>query len=118
MHDVPAIATQVAFKLVENEVALIEVAQFRTQMLVDLDGLHGLALHVDIPNLQGQIVTGEDVSSVAAELTITDGGNNFREERTRRGVLRLLEIFGVLVTKRVLSGVVQLDGSLAATVHE
>ena len=118
MPSLPAVTAEVAFKLVEDKVAFVQIAQLGTQVLVDLNGLHRLAFHVNIPNLESQIVAGKDVAAITTELTITDGGNNFREERTSRRVLRLLEVFGMLVTKRVLSGIVQLDGSLAATIHE
>ena len=41
-----------ALKLVEDAIVFVQVAQLGTQMLVDLNRLHGARLHVDIPDLE------------------------------------------------------------------
>lgn len=49
-------------------------------MLMDWDRLDGLPLHVDIPDLDRQVVPGEDVAAVMGEADVGDGGYDFREE--------------------------------------
>lgn len=50
---------------------------------MDGDRLHGLALHVHIPNLDGKVVTGKDVAAIVAEAHVGDGRNDLREEGAR-----------------------------------
>lgn len=42
-------------------------------MIVDRDGLYGSRLHVDVPDLEIEVVPREDVPSVATELDVRDG---------------------------------------------
>ena len=67
------IAAPCALELVEDAVILIQVAELAPQMIVDGDGLDRPRLHVDVPDLERKVVTGEDVATVMAEL---DGGDS------------------------------------------
>ena len=48
-------------------------------------------VHVDVPDLERQIIPREHVSPVVAELDVRYGGDNFREERSVRGVFLFFE---------------------------
>lgn len=52
---------------------------------------HRLALHVKIPDLQCQIVSGHHVTPIVTKLDIRDGWDDFREEGSCAGVLRFLK---------------------------
>ena len=41
-------------------------------MIVDVDCLYRLALHVDVPDLEGQVVTSENIPAVTTEANIGD----------------------------------------------
>ena len=58
---------------------------------MDGDGFDGLALHVDVPDFDGQVVAGEDVAAVVGEADVGDGGDDFAEEGAGGGVLFLLK---------------------------
>lgn len=72
-HDILRIARKDNLELVEYTVVLIGIAQTWSQVLVDRDGLDRLPLHVDVPNLDGQVISGEDVSAVVRESDVRDG---------------------------------------------
>lgn len=52
-------------KLVEDYVRCIEIVEHRPQIVVKRHGLHWARLHVDVPNLDGQVITGHDVSPIS-----------------------------------------------------
>lgn len=79
-HDGASVVADMTLKFVENTVVLVQVTELGTQMVVDVDGLDRLALHCDVPDLQGQVVSGDDISSVSAKLTIGNGRDDFRKE--------------------------------------
>lgn len=79
-HNVPRITREGDLKLVENAVVLICVAESRAEVLVDGDGLDWLTFHVDVPDLDREVVTREDVAAVMTETDVGDGRDNFREE--------------------------------------
>ena len=58
---------------------------------MDLEGLHRLVLHVDVPNLDGEVVARHDVAPTIAEAHVRDGRDDFREERLVRRVLFLFK---------------------------
>lgn len=60
------------FELVEDTVVLVQIAELAPQVVVNWDGLHRLALHVDIPDLEVQVVARQDVPSIVAELHVRD----------------------------------------------
>lgn len=55
-----------------------------------LVGLHGPALHAEVPHLHRRVVLGHHVPTTVAELHVGDGGDNFREGPTA-GVFRLFK---------------------------
>ena len=64
------ISTPNAFKLVENTVIFVQVTKFASQMVMDWNGLDRSGLHVDIPDLQREIITRENIATVATELDV------------------------------------------------
>ena len=62
-------------------------------MIMYRDRLHGPIFHVDVPDLERQIVPREDVSTVVAELDIRDRGYDFGEERSSRGIFLFFEAY-------------------------
>lgn len=133
-HDILGIAREDHLEFVEDAVVLVRVAQARSQVFVDGDGLDGLSLHVDIPDLDRQVIPRHDVSAVVGESDVGDGGDDFGKEGAGGGIFFLLEdclklesgrrgISGertlvVLVTQRPLSHVGKLDGALGTGIHE
>jgi hypothetical protein len=136
-HDVLGVTREHHFELVKDTVILVRVAESRPKMFVYGYCLDGLPLHVDIPNLDCQIVTGQDVAPIIRESDIRDGRYDFRKERTRGRVLLLFKHLGytvskclpnwaqwvrctlsMLVAECALSHVGQLNCSLRAGIHE
>ena len=66
----PAITAEGAFKLVENAIVLVQVAQLLSEVIVDVDGLDRLTLHRHVPYLQRQVIARQYVSAVARELDV------------------------------------------------
>lgn len=50
---------------------------------MDRDCLDGFVLHVDVPNLDSQVVAREDVTAVGREADVRDGRDDFRKEGAR-----------------------------------
>lgn len=57
-------------ELVEDTVVLIQIAKLPPQVVVNWNRLHWLALHVDVPDLEVQVVARQDVSTIVAELDV------------------------------------------------
>jgi len=55
--------------------------------------LYRLALHLQVPHLDGQVVAGHQVAPAVAELHVGDGGDDLGEEGAGGGVLWLLEVY-------------------------
>ena len=89
--NVLVITTPYTLELIEYTIVLVQIAQLATQVIVDLYGSYGPAFHVDVPDLQGKVVSREDVPSVMAELDIGDGRYDLGEERPRCWVFFLFE---------------------------
>ena len=79
-HDVLRITREDDLEFIEDTVVFVCVAQTRPEVFVDRNGLHGLPLHVDIPNLNRQVISGNNVSTVIREANIGDRRNDFGEE--------------------------------------
>lgn len=79
-HDILCIAREDNLELIKDAVVFVRVTQARAQMFVDGNGLHGLPLHVDIPDLHRQVVSGHDVPAVMGESHVGDGGDDFGKE--------------------------------------
>lgn len=79
-HDILGVTGEGYLELVEDAVVLVGVAESGAEVLMDGNGLHRLSLHINIPDLDGEVVAGEDVAAVVAEADVRDGGDDFREE--------------------------------------
>lgn len=90
-HDIAAIAAEDHFEFVEDTVVLVGITQTWPKMFVDGYCLHRLSLHVDIPDLDGEVVAGEDVTTIVGEADIGDGGDDFGKEGAGGGVLLLFK---------------------------
>ena len=80
-----------ALELVEYAVVLVEDAQLVAQVVVHTVGLHGPALHVQVPYFDVQVVASAHVAARVAELDIADAAYDLREEVLRARILSLLE---------------------------
>lgn len=58
---------------------------------VYLVGFHRPVFHVQIPNLNREVIAGHHVSPAVAELDVRYGGDDFREERPATGIFWLLK---------------------------
>jgi len=85
---------------------------------MDANGFDRFCFHVQIPDLEGQIVAGKDVSSVATEFDVRNRGDDFRKERFRTGIFFLFKHFCRRIAKCSAPHVAKFDASLATTVHE
>jgi len=65
----------------------------RSQEVVDVERLDRLVFHVNVPDLECQIVARENVASITAEFDVRNRRCDLREERLVRGVLFLLKHF-------------------------
>mmetsp|Transcript_53387 Transcript_53387/g.88694 ORF Transcript_53387/g.88694 Transcript_53387/m.88694 type:complete len:244 (+) Transcript_53387:241-972(+) len=98
-HHSVSVGADLALELVKDAVVLVEIAELGSEVVVDVDDLDGLALHVHVPDLDGEVITGDDVATVAAELAVRDGRDDFREEGARARVLFLLKALCVRVAE-------------------
>jgi len=117
-HQMRTVGRETTFKLVEDAVVFVEVAQLRTEMVMDLDRSKWMAVHIHIPDLESEVVAREDVAAVRRESDIRNGGDDFGEERLVAGVLFLFEGLGVRVTESRLAHVTQFDDALAAAIDQ
>lgn len=67
-------------ELVENAVVLVEGAHLAPQVVVNLVGLDRSTLLPQVPNFDGQVVPGDHLLPVAAELDVGDARYYLREE--------------------------------------
>ena len=88
-----SITAKRALKFVENAIVLIQVAQLSAQVIVNLDSPDRSRVHVDVPDLEREIVSREHVSPVVAELDVRYRGDNFGEEGSVRGVFLFFEFY-------------------------
>ena len=65
-------------------------------MIVNVDGFHRLAVHVDVPYLKRQIVSGQYVSPILREFDVGDRRDNLREEGFLRRIFFFLENYGII----------------------
>lgn len=75
-----SVAAKSTFEFIKDGVVFIQVTEFGLEMVVDVDDFERPGLHVHVPNLESQVIAGDDVSSVPTEFTIRDGGDDFGEE--------------------------------------
>jgi hypothetical protein len=74
------IAPPDALEFIEDAIVLIQITQLPAEMVVYGNSLDGSRLHIDVPDLQRQIVPRQDVSAVMAELDVGYRGNDFGKE--------------------------------------
>lgn len=65
-------------------------------MIVNVDRFHRLAVHVDVPYLKRQVVSGQYVSPVLRELDVRDRRDDLREEGFLRRIFFFLENYGII----------------------
>ena len=80
LRDSLSIPTESTFELVEDAVVLVQIAQLRPQMIVDVDRLDRPRLHVDVPDSQREVIPGKNISTILGEFDVRDGGDDFGEE--------------------------------------
>ena len=85
---------------------------------MDIEGGHGCILLIDVPQLHGHVVSGQDVPSVSAEVDVGDAGNDLAEEGLIGLGLNLLKSLGVTVAEGRSSHVGQPDAALAAAIRQ
>ena len=69
-----------ALKLVEDAIILVQITQLSPQMVMNRDRLHRPRVHVDVPDLERQVVPRQDIPPVMAELDVRDRRNDLGEE--------------------------------------
>ncbi len=79
------------FKFVKYAIVLVQIAEFGTEMIVDMNGFDGFGFHSNIPYLQRHVIAGQYESSVSAEFDIADGRDNLREEGFGAGIFYFLK---------------------------
>ena len=57
-HDVATITAEDDLEFVEDAVVLVGVAQSWSEMIMFGDGFDGLTLHIDVPDLDSQVIAG------------------------------------------------------------
>ena len=87
------ISTPAAFELIKNAIILIQNTQLVAQVVMDTVRFHGPILHVQVPNLDVQIVPGAQVATRVTELHVRYTTDNLGEEVLGRRVLPLLKYF-------------------------
>lgn len=65
-------------------------------MIVNVNRFHRLVIHVDIPYLKRQVVTGQYVSPILRELDVRDRRDDLREEGFLRWIFFFLENYGII----------------------
>mmetsp|Transcript_68581 Transcript_68581/g.161220 ORF Transcript_68581/g.161220 Transcript_68581/m.161220 type:complete len:236 (+) Transcript_68581:111-818(+) len=108
-----SIAVEVALEFVKNGVVLIEVAKARPKLFMDVDGLDGASLHVDVPELERHVISRQNVSTILRELDVRNGRDDLREKRAFRRVFLLFEDLAVRVAEGAAPHVRELDTSSA-----
>ena len=76
----PVVVAPTGLELVENAVVLVEGAHLAPQVVVNLVGLDRPALLPQVPHFDGQVVSGDDLLPVAAELDVGYARYYLREE--------------------------------------
>ena len=117
-HEMRTVGGEDTLKLVKDAVIFVQVAEFGAKMIVDLDGADGVTIHVDIPELEGEIIARKDVASIRREFDIRDGGDDLGEEGFAIRVFLLLEGLSIVVAQGGLASVAELDNTLAGAEHE
>mmetsp|Transcript_52623 Transcript_52623/g.145519 ORF Transcript_52623/g.145519 Transcript_52623/m.145519 type:complete len:345 (-) Transcript_52623:306-1340(-) len=115
-----AVPRPAALELVEDAIALVELAKLRSKVLVHLDRAHRLRIHVDVPYLERHVVARHDVPAVGREFHVGNRRDDLRKERFVG--LRLRHVAEDLAcssfASRALAEIAQADEALAAAVDK
>ena len=60
-------------------------------MVMNRYSFHGLRVHINVPNLEGQVVPGKDVPPVMTEFDVRDRGDDLGKERSVGRILFFLK---------------------------
>lgn len=71
---------ETTLKLVKNNIILVQITQLRLDCLVYWDDLERFGFHCHVPNLDTQVVSGNKIASIGAELDVRNGIHNVGEE--------------------------------------
>lgn len=85
------IGAPTTLEFVENAIVLVEHAQLVAQVVVHRVGLDRPTLHVEVPDLDVQVVARAHVAARVAELDVRDAADDLGEEVLRGWVLPLFE---------------------------
>lgn len=96
-HDVLRVTRENDLELVEDGVVFVGVAESRPEVFVDGDRLDWLTLHVDVPDFDSQVITGENVAAVVGEADVGDAADDFGEEGAGGGVFFLFELCVIMI---------------------
>ena len=69
-HYVAAVAAEDDFEFIEDAVIFVCVTESRAEMLVDRDRLDRLAFHINVPDLDGEVVARENVAAIIGKADI------------------------------------------------
>ena len=116
--DVRAVVVDATLEFVENGVILVQIAQFGTETLSNVDDCHGCLFHVQIPQLQGEVVSREEVPTVSTKFDIADAGYDFGEETFLLRWLWKLKQLAVRVAHGVLAQICQTNRPLTRRVRQ
>jgi len=72
--------TERALELVKDAIVLVKVAQLLLQMLVDVDLPDRLLLVPDVPDLQSQVISRQNLVTVFGKFDVRDGRDDLGEE--------------------------------------
>ena len=75
-HDILCVSGEGHLELVEDAVILVGVAESGSEVLVDGNCLDWLTLHVHVPDLDSEVITGKNVATIVTKANIRDGGDD------------------------------------------
>ena len=88
---VPVVTTPCALKFIEYAVVFVEGAELAPKVFVHLVSLDRLRVHVQIPDLQRQIISWQHVTAVVTEFDVGYAGDDLGKEATIGRILRLFK---------------------------
>lgn len=135
VQDLLSVTANIALKFVKETFVVVELNQLGPYVVMNINGLDGFGFHINVPDLQSEIIPRYNVSPIRTELYIIDRGKDFSEKRLAFRVLFIIKLyrgmnialnrdqciqptFRMIVTESRHAHVIQFDGSLATTVHE
>lgn len=89
------------FKFVKNRIILVQVTELRLHCIMHWNNLDRLGLHMSVPNLDTQVITGDKVTAILAEPGIGDRPDNVREEAIVTGIYIGKVYKGIYVSMKI-----------------